>query len=80
MNTDEVTALVSAAFSDGEVQVEGSGAHYRITVVSDSFAGRRPVARQQAVYAVLNDAIAAGSIHAVNLQTFTREEWAAARG
>ena len=60
---------------DADVAVEGAGANYDITVVSDDFAGMRPVKKQQAVYAALRDAIASGSIHAVNIRTFTRDEW-----
>ena len=60
---------------DADVAVEGAGANYDITVISDDFAGMRPVKKQQAVYAALRDAIASGSIHAVNIRTFTRDEW-----
>lgn len=77
MDAATVTQLVQAAFDDGQVEVEGAGANYRITVVSGRFAGMRPVARQQAVYAALKDAIASGSIHAVNIVTHTPEEWQA---
>ena len=80
MDANEVTRLVRSSFSEGEVRVEGAGANYSITVVSDAFEGLRPVARQQAVYAALNAAIAAGDIHAVNLHTYTPAEWQAARG
>lgn len=75
MDANKVTELVRAAFAEGEVMVEGAGANYTVTVVSDSFEGKRPVARQQAVYAALNKTIAAGDIHAVNLHTFTVAEW-----
>jgi acid stress-induced BolA-like protein IbaG/YrbA len=35
------------------------------------------VKRQQTVYGALRDAIASGSIHAVNIQAFTPDEWEA---
>jgi acid stress-induced BolA-like protein IbaG/YrbA len=79
LNAEQVSALVSSAFEDGEVQVDGAGANYTITVISDAFDGKRPVARQQAVYAALREAIGSGAIHAVNIQTHTRKEWAAAQ-
>ena len=78
MDADSVSAMVAAGFEDGEVFVDGAGANYNITVVSEQFAGKRPVARQQAVYAVLGEEIASGRIHAVNISTFTRDEWSAA--
>ena len=80
MDATQVTEMVRAEFADDEVVVEGAGANYNVTVVSERFAGLRPVARQQAVYAALNTAIAAGDIHAVNLQTYTPEEWRTAEG
>ena len=80
MDANRVTELVRSAFGDDDVIVEGAGANYNITVVSERFAGLRAVARQQAVYAALNAAIAAGDIHAVNLHTFTPEEWRSAQG
>jgi acid stress-induced BolA-like protein IbaG/YrbA len=75
-----VRSLVSGAFPYGEVTVEGAGANYTITVVSDAFDGKRPVARQQAVYGALREEIASGAIHAVNINTFTQAEWDSAAG
>lgn len=81
MDAETVKSLVSAAFAEpgSEIMVDGEGANYNITVVSEQFAGKRPVARQQSVYAALNEAIGSGAIHAVNISTFTREEWQAAQ-
>ena len=79
MNADKVAEIVRGGFAGDEVIVDGAGANYTITVVSERFAGQRPVARQQAIYATLNASIAAGDIHAVNLQAYTPEEWRSAR-
>ena len=78
MDANTVETLVRAAFEDAEIQVEGSGANYDITVVSPVFEGLRPVKKQQLVYGALNETIASGAIHAVNIKTFTPEEWSAA--
>ena len=78
MDANTVESLVRAAFEDAEIQVEGSGANYDITVVSPVFEGLRPVKKQQLVYGALNETIASGAIHAVNIKTFTPEEWNAA--
>ena len=80
MDAEKVAELVRSGFAGDEVIVDGAGANYTITVISERFAGQRPVARQQSVYATLNATIASGDIHAVNLQTFTPGEWQAARG
>lgn len=80
MDAAEVTRLVQAALPEAQVSVDGSGNRYDITVVSDVFVDMRPVKKQQTVYAALNAQIAAGTIHAVNIRTFTRDEWAACSG
>lgn len=57
------------------VQVEGDGYHYQLTIVSDAFLGKSKVARQQWVYAKLKDYITSGSLHALSMKTWTKEEW-----
>lgn len=57
------------------VQVEGDGYHYNLTIVSDVFVGKSKVARQQWVYACLNDHITSGRLHAINMKTCTKAEW-----
>ena len=48
--------------------------HFKLTLVSDDFAGKRPVARHQLVYGLLADELA-GPIHALVIHAFTAEEW-----
>jgi len=71
MDVEQITALLHGC----EISVSGEGSHYDITVVGDIFAGLRPVKKQQLVYAALNEQIANGSIHAVNIKTYTPQEW-----
>ncbi len=79
MTVDEVKALLVAAIPDAEILVQGEGAKYTVTVVTDRFVGMRPVAKQQLIYAPLNAHIATGEIHAVSMRTFTLEEWRKAK-
>lgn len=80
MTTDEIRDLLLSAFPEAdEVQVQGEGAKFTVTVVSDRFEGMRPVAKQQLVYAPLNPHIATGAIHAVTMRLLTREEWRKAK-
>lgn len=51
-----------------------SETHFKVTLVSDRFDGKRKVARHQAVYGVLAEEIA-GPVHALALHTYTLEEW-----
>jgi acid stress-induced BolA-like protein IbaG/YrbA len=77
MDAATVTALLEAHLEDCQIQVEGAGNRYDITVIGEIFEGKRPVQRQQLVYAALNEQIANGSIHAVNIRTFTPGQWQA---
>ena len=52
----------------------GIDTHFRITVVSTDFEGKRPVARQQLIYKILNDMIN-NPVHALAMQTLTPQEW-----
>ena len=62
------------------VEVEGDGYQYRIIVVTDLFINKSKVARQQWVYAQLNDFITTGRLHAINMKTWTEEEWGKQHG
>lgn len=79
MTTDDIKALLAAALPEAEILVQGESGKYTVTVVSDRFAGMRPVAKQQLIYAPLNEHIASGAIHAVSMRTFTQEEWRKAK-
>lgn len=55
-------------------QVAGDGYSYQVTGVGEAFAGLNKLKRQQLVYAVLNDAISDGRLHALTIHTFTPQE------
>ena len=80
MDAASVQALLEAHLTDCQFQVRGEGSHYDIAAIGEVFEGLRPVKKQQLVYAALSDHIADGSIHAVNIRTFTPAEWNAQSG
>ena len=51
-----------------------SETHFRLVLVSAAFAGRRAVARHQAVYALVPD-LMEGELHALAMHLYTPEEW-----
>ena len=75
MDAATVKALLQAHLADCEFEVRGEGSHYDIIAIGPVFEGLRPVKKQQLVYAALSDQIADGSIHAVNIRTYTPAEW-----
>lgn len=77
MDASAVKALLQSHLSDCEIYVQGEGSHYDVVVIGAVFDGLRPVKKQQLVYAALQDHIADGSIHAVNIRTYTPTEWQA---
>ncbi len=48
--------------------------HFKLTVVSEDFVGKRPVARHQLIYKLLADELQ-GPVHALALHLYTGEEW-----
>jgi acid stress-induced BolA-like protein IbaG/YrbA len=76
MSPLQLEELYRPAFSAAtHIAAQGEGSKYAITIVCDSFAGQRPVARQQAVYAVVSQYIATGEIHALTIKAYTADEW-----
>jgi acid stress-induced BolA-like protein IbaG/YrbA len=77
MDPNEIKAILQAALPDCTIDVSGDGRHFDLLVVGDVFSGARTIKRQQMIYGILNDHISSGTIHAVNMKTYTLEEWAA---
>jgi len=80
MDAAAVKQMLQDHLRECEFHVQGEGSHYDIAAIGDVFEGLRPVKKQQLVYAALTEYIADGSIHAVNIRTFTRSEWQARVG
>ena len=70
----DVKNKIEAGLDCISVEVAGDGYHFEATVVSELFEGKRPVARQQMVFATVKDDIASGDLHALSLKTLTPAE------
>ncbi|MGE0115264.1 MAG: BolA family protein [Steroidobacteraceae bacterium] len=57
----------------GHAGAEGSRGHYRVHIVSDRFAGLRPIARHQLIYRSLGELMQT-DIHALSITAQTPEE------
>ncbi len=77
---NKVETLIRQSLQVEALEVEMAGNHCSITVVSTEFEGLGPVKRQQKIYQCLNEQIASGEIHAVNIKALTPEQWQAAAG
>ncbi len=80
ISNEELQRRLMALDDVGHAMVQGDGYHYHVTLVSDRFEGQGTLARQQWVYAQLNDLIASGQIHALQMKTWTNLEWETQHG
>lgn len=75
VSNEEIEQQFQAIDDVSYVKVEGDGYHYQLTIVTDIFLNKSKVARQQWVYAQLKDLITSGKLHALQMKTWTKEEW-----
>jgi len=75
---EEVQAYIQQGMECDLVQVAGDGHHFEAVIVSPEFRGRSRVQQHQLVYRALGDRMRE-EIHALSMQTYTPEDWAARR-
>ena len=73
---EAVQAYIEQGMRCDLVQVAGDGQHFEAVIVSPEFRGRSRVQQHQLVYRVLGDRMRE-EIHALSMQTYTPEDWAA---
>ncbi|MES2934878.1 MAG: BolA family protein [Pseudomonadota bacterium] len=69
-----IKGYIAAGLDCIHLEVDGDGQHFNAVIVSSAFAGKRPIARHQMVYAVLGDRMRE-EIHALSMKTLTPEEF-----
>ncbi|MAF16917.1 MAG: transcriptional regulator [Marinomonas sp.] len=84
---NEISETIQRAFNVHHIELEnesykhnvpeGSESHFKLTLVSNVFVGKRAVQRHQLVYGALTDQMK--KIHALALHLYTDEEWEARR-
>lgn len=80
MTPDEITQHIETALPGATVRVASDdGVHFSALVVAPQFTGLRSLQRHQLVYRALGSAVG-GTIHALQLDTPTPEEWARRAG
>lgn len=76
METTEVKRLIEEGIEGCEAIVTADGSKYTAIVISDAFEGKTMIAEQKMVYAIVNEYIQSGAIHALTIKAFTPTEWA----
>ncbi len=75
MDPAEIKTLIDDGLPGADVNVSSDdNTHYAALVVSDSFVGKRSIARHQLVYKCLG-ALVGNEIHALSIRAYTPEEW-----
>ena len=70
--------VISKAISDGfkyeDLIVEGSESKYEVQIVSNEFEGKSIIQRHKLIYALLDNYIKTGEIHALTIKAMTASE------
>ncbi len=75
MRMDFFSDLVEQAIADSQAEITGDGSKFEARVVSESFEGLSTLKRHKMVYAVLDEHIKSGAIHALTIKAYTQSEW-----
>ena len=78
VESDQIKGWIEGGLPCEHVEVRGDGHHFEAVIVSTAFSGKSRVQRHQLVYAALGSRMHA-EIHALSMQTYTPEDWAAIR-
>ncbi len=74
MDPSQIRALIERGMPEAEVAVlSDDNTHFRALVVSEAFAGKRPLARHQLVYGCLGSLVG-NEIHALSITALTPDE------
>jgi acid stress-induced BolA-like protein IbaG/YrbA len=80
MQAREVEAQISAGLPGARVVVRSDDdTHFEAVVIATQFGGKRALQRHQLVYGTLGAAVGR-EIHALSIEAYTPEEWAARGG
>ncbi|HEY6452093.1 MAG TPA: BolA/IbaG family iron-sulfur metabolism protein [Steroidobacteraceae bacterium] len=77
MTPQQIAELIRAALPQVQVEVRSDDdTHFAARLVGPAFEGLRPLARHQLVYRALGERVGR-EIHALSIEAFTPQEWAA---
>ena len=80
MHPEQIKHIILAGMACEHLTLDGDGQHFEAVIVSNDFAGKSRVQRQQHVNKILTEKFDSGELHALSFKTLTPEEWSAQRG
>ena len=74
MDSDKIKEMLASTLGDCDIEVEITGNKLVLHVISEDFEGLSQLKRQKKIYAILNEMVSTGEIHAVTMYTNTPSE------
>ncbi len=71
---DTIANSISNVIKYDKLDVEGSESKYTVNIISDEFIGKSIIERHKMIYAVLDQYIKTGEIHALTIKAMTLDE------
>ena len=78
MEPGDIKQMIETGMPGSQAHVDGDGSHFVARVISDEFANLPMIKQHKMVYATLGDSMES-AIHALSIQTYTKEAWEKAR-
>ena len=76
MRMDFYSDRIEQSIEGASATVSGDGSKFEALVITDSFNDLSTLKRHKLVYAVLDEYIKSGAIHALTINAYTKAEWA----
>ena len=71
---EKIKIAISETIDNADVDVTGSESKYTVKVITDDFIGKSIIQRHKMIYASLNKYIQTGEIHALTIESLTKDE------
>ncbi len=71
---DKIESLINQGMKIRELSVEGAESKYTVNVISDEFDGKSTIQRHKMIYALLDNYIKTGEIHALTIKAMAPSE------
>lgn len=75
MRMDFFSDQIEKSIAGSKADVSGDGSKFEALVISEEFDGLSPLKRHKMIYAVLDEHIKSGAIHALTIKAYTAAEW-----
>ncbi|MDH2273797.1 BolA family protein [Moraxella porci] len=75
MNAQALIELLRPHFADAHIDAVNEGNKFELLIVDNAFEGKRLVARQQMIFALVNEHIQSGAMHALTIHALTPAEY-----